>query len=38
MLEFIATEAQTVMKKRGCSELDREGVRMLLEVGTCSRA
>lgn len=32
MLEFIATETETVMKSRGCNELDREGIRALLEV------
>lgn len=37
MLEFIATETETVMKKRGCTELDREGVRVLLEVWSCSK-
>lgn len=38
MLEFIATETETVMKKRGCTELDREGVRVLLEVGCCIKS
>lgn len=38
MLEFIATETETVMKKRGCTELDREGVRVLLEVWSCIKS
>lgn len=32
MQEFVVAETQTVMKKRGCDTLDREGIRILLEV------
>ena len=32
MQEFVVAETQTVMKKRGCDALDREGIRILLEV------